>query len=282
MGRPVFLVDNVFNLRIYPDHTLAASSTASGSSVERLATGRRKRSLNKWAASSANTAAYVRATFDRLRNFDLLFVDRDHNLSGHEISVRISDDGFTTYTEVGEYTVPANPTPYASLYDDSIIRTDEGAVLMYLGSQSANAVQLSIPAMGTGLAPELAGVMIGKSWSPDKAVTLPWDLAGQPDLIYSAVESPQAQAASGEVGRKQSGSFRLKLEDEAEYAVARYHIDDLYSSLKPMVVIPDDEEAERARLAFKPAGRTGFERTGDWFPPQVEVPWVETEPRFVR
>lgn len=280
MGRPVFLVDNVFSLRQYPSHTLTASSTVSGTSVERLASGRRRRELSRWAASAANTDAWVEAAFDRLRGFDLLYIDRDHNLSGHEIRVDVSDDDFTTYTSVGAYTVPAAPTPYASLYDDSIIRTDEGAVLVWLGLQASSYVRLYIPAMGADLAPEMAGVYVGKSWSPAYAQTYPLDIAGQPELIYAPLVSPQAQAAAGEWGRRQSGEITLKLDDEAEYATARYHLDDLYSSLKPMVVIPDDEEAERAVLAVKPPGREGFRRTRDWFPPQVTIPWEETEPRL--
>ena len=96
MGRPVILSDNLFNQRIYPNHTLAASTTATGKDVTDLASGRRIRALTGWFASSLDAGATATATFDQPRAFDLLFIDRDHNLAGESIQLRISDDGFVT------------------------------------------------------------------------------------------------------------------------------------------------------------------------------------------
>src|SRR5690606_12950500 len=87
MGRPAFLVDNLLNPRIYPGHSLSASSTASGTTVRSLSAGRRRRSLTGWWASALNTAAYVQVVFDQPRAFNCLWLDRDHNLTGEQVGL---------------------------------------------------------------------------------------------------------------------------------------------------------------------------------------------------
>jgi len=100
MGRTVFAVENFFNPRIFPSHTFAASSTASGWDVDFIGTGRRQSSLNRWEASDYNTDAYVQVTCDRVRAFDFLALDRGHNLDGYPIQVRVSSDSFATYETI--------------------------------------------------------------------------------------------------------------------------------------------------------------------------------------
>ena len=277
MGRPVILADNLYNPRIYPDHTLTASSTATGKSVNFLSSGRRIRDLTGWFASDLNTDAYVQATFDQARAFDLLFIDRDHNLDGESLSVRISDDSFTTYTELGPYTVPSSPTPFAHLYDGSIVRTNEGALLWWLDLQVCHDVRVFVAAMGSGLRPELAGLMLGKLWAPEVALVKP-DVLPKFNLTHSLERSPLAQDFSGEVGRFRSQEFRIRTASWFEYATALYPIEELYLSRKPTVIVPDDERAEEARLTLAPPGQVGFEVPADRYLPEITIPWEESEP----
>lgn len=280
MGRPVFLVDNLFNPRTYLSHTLSASTTASGTSVEALSAGRRRAGANVggWFANSLNTDAYVQSTFDRPRAFDLLFIDRDHNLAGKSVSVRISDDSFTTYQEIGPLTVPSEPVPMAALYDGQIIVTDEGALLWWLGLQVGWEVRVFIAAMGSGLRPELAGLMLGKSWTSAYAQIKPAEF-GRPNLIRTVTRSPHAQSVSSEIGSYRTSEIHLRAESWEEYATARYHLEELYTADgKPMVVIHDDEQAERALLSLHPGGETGFEIPSGAYHPEIRVPIEETEP----
>lgn len=279
MGRPVFLSDNVFNPRIYPGHTLSASSTASGTDVLNLSSGRRIGGVNLggWYASAANTDGHVTATFDALLAFDLAFIDRGHNLDGQTVRVRISDDDFTTYTEVGPRTVPSSPTPYASLYDGQIVRTDEGALLWWLGLQSGYAVRFYVDAMGAGIRPELVGLMVGKSWTPGHAVIKP-EVMPQTTFLSEETRTPQAQSAGSEIGRFASARVRMRMASWSEYATARYPFEALYFSGKPMVWLWDDGAAERAVLSRVPPGRYGFQNPTDQYLPELDIPIAETEP----
>lgn len=282
MGRPVLLVDNLLNPRIYPGHTIAASSTASGTNVLNLSAGRRLRGVNfgGWFASDLNTLAYVGAVMDEPRTFDLLWIDRDHNLAGESISVRLSDDQFTTYDEIGPQTVPSSPTPMQALYDGDIVMTDEGALLWWLGEQVAHDVRVYIAAMGTGLRPELAGLMIGQSFAPLVPQLKPAEF-GNPNLLREITRSPQAQSAGSQVGRYRSGTLHLRADSMEEYQVARYHLEDLYMRGHGMVLIHDDEQAERALFSLAPPGQQGFEVPSDRYHPEMRVLYEEPEPQLL-
>lgn len=281
MGRPVILSDNVYNPRTYPGHVLDASSTATAWDVLELGSGRRTRELAGWAASALNTEAWVEATFDQLRAFDLLFIDRDHNLAGESISVRISDDDFATYQTIGPVTVPSAPVPMAALYDGNIVMTDEGALLWYLGPQAGYAVRVYVAAMGAGLRPEMAGLGLGLSWTVERAVIKP-DVFGTWNLTGGGDRSELAQDSTGEGGAFQSQELHLRVASWDEYLTALYPIEWLYvRSRRPTVVIPDDERAERAVLTRAAVGQRGFEVPQGQYLPEITLSWEETQPEIL-
>lgn len=277
MGRTVFLSDNVWNRLIYPNHTLSASETESDLDVAFLGTGRRQRELNRWSSTSLNTAAWVQATCDRVRLVNLLFIERGHNLDGKSVGVRISSDNFTTWTEIGPYTIPANVFPYSRLSDGRPIRTEEGAIIWWLGDQAGKEFRVDIPAMGAGLKPELVGLMLGTWYRPSHAQVKPFDF-GMVELTYEEIVSPQAQAGAGEIGTRRVGEVHLKLADRTEHAQGRYHLEALAFKRRPFLLIHDDDEAEKAHIAYAPPGRHGFEIADDWSEPQIRFPWHENEP----
>lgn len=280
MGRPVILSDNLINPRIYPGHTLTASSTASDKHVLFLSSGARRRELTGWFADDLNTDAYVEVVCDQLRAFNLLFIDRDHNLAGESISIHISDDGFTTYSELGPKTVPSAPVPMAALYDGEIVMTDEGALLWWTDLEYAHEVRLFVPAMGAGLRPELAGMMLGMAWSPVRAEIKPWD-DGRYTLTHATMRSPLGQDAAGEVGRFRSRVLRLRADSWTEYLTSLYPIETLALGGRTMVVIPDDERAERAALARVAPGQAGWEVPSGQYLPELTLPWEEMEPALL-
>ena len=279
MARPVMLVDNLLNPRIYGSQTISASSTAAGTDVLNLSAGRRLAGVNVggWFANALNTDAYVEGVFNRQRAFDMLFIDRAHNLDGQSLSVRISDDGFSTFQEIGPLTVPSISTPSSNLYDGQIIRTDEGALVWWLGLQTGFEVRVFIAAMGAGLRPELAGMMIGKTYVPAFAQVKPMDY-GQHNLLRVVTRSPQAQSASSEVGRFRSGIMHIRTDSREEYTVARYPLEDLYMAGHGMVLLHNDQETERALFAFAPAGRSGFSIPVETYWPEWRIPFEEAEP----
>lgn len=281
MGRPVILSDNVFNSRIYPSHTLAAQSTATDKSVLFLASGRRDRSLTGWFSNDLNTLSYVTATFDQARAFDLLFIDRDHNLATESLSVRISDDGFATYSEIGPKTVPSAPVPMSALYDGEIVMTNEGALLWWLDLQAGWAARVVVAAMGAGLRPEIAGLSLGKLWAPEHAAIKP-DVIGKLNLTHEMDRSPLGQDSAGESGAFRSLGLHMRMASWDEYLTALYPIEELYlKGRKPTVIIPDDEQAERAFFAMAVPGQQGFEVPPNQFLPEITLPLEETQPELV-
>lgn len=279
MGRPAFFVDNLLNPRIYPDHVVTASSTASGTSVRALSAGRRRRGLTGWYASELDTAAYVWANFNQPRAFDFLWIDRDHNLSGEQVGLGMSDDQFTTQVSLTTQTVPSVASPNTRLRSGTLFRTNEGALGWYLGLQVAHEVRIRFPAMGTGLRPEIAGMGIGMLWSPTHAAQKPY-APSRPTPIRSQPRSEFAQWTGGAFGSYRQGTLALKCSSFWEAETGRLHIESLYAERgHGMVTIPDDEAAERAVFGFCPPGSpVGFEVSGDWGYPQVRIPVNEEDP----
>ena len=280
MGRPVILSDNLFNPRIYPSHTLAAESTASGKNVLDLASGRRMRDLTGWFASSLNTLSYVTVTCDQPRAADLLWIDRDHNLATESISVRVSDDAFATYSEVGPKTVPSDPVPMSALYDGEIVMTNEGALLWWLDLQVGYAARVVVAAMGSGLRPEMAGLALGKLWTPEVAPIKP-NVFPRHNLTHGWERSGLGQESSGEFGRYQSQELRLRMASWDEYLTALYPIEECYLKGRPTVIVPDDEQSERAVLTRAAPGQVGFEVPQNQFLPEITIPWEESQPELV-
>jgi len=280
MGRPLFLVENLLSRRTFPNHTLTASSTESGLDVAMVATSRRQRALNRWAPSATNAVAYVQADFNRVRGFDHVAIDRGHNLSGHTVSVLASSDGFTTQTTVASAVIPSIVHPYSSLDDGRPIRTEEGAILWRFPQAYGSAVRISVAAMGAGLKPEIVGAYVGMGFRPEHAAQKPFS-HGKIRLVYEVERSPQAWAAAGEIGKLRAGTVELWLSDRYEYALARYHIEGLYLSRKPMWLSLDDGESEKARLVVAPPGDAGFEVADGWSEYRISLPWEEHEPLIV-
>lgn len=280
MARPLFLVENLFSRRTFRDHTLTASSTETGLDVRFVGTGRRQYALNRWAPGTLNADAYVQCAFDRVRSFTHLAIDRDHNLGGHTVQVRASDDGFATYTIVATATIPEYVYPNSRLTDELPIRTEEGAILWDLGAQNAKAVRVFVPAMGAGLKPEIVGLHLGLGWSPEHSLKKPFS-HGKIRLVYDVERSPEAWAAAGTIGKLRVGTPNLLLK-RSEYPQARYHIEELFLARKPMWLVMDVNEAEKARYVVAPSGDAGFEiRPGEWSGWQGEFDYEEHEPRII-
>jgi hypothetical protein len=278
MGRPRFLADNVFSKKIYPNHVLDASDTASNKSVLELGSGRRDRELTGWFASSLNAIGYVECVCDEARAFDLLWIDYDHNLDGESVSVIISDDDFATTQTIGPLVVPSTPTPNARLAENRIVRCNDGSLLWYLGLHVAHDVRVSVAAMGTGLRPEIAGLMLGLSFSPAHQAQKPYAFP-RPTIVRGETRTAHAQAVGSEFGRYRTASHELLMSSYEEAEVGYYTLEDLYvDGGLGMVVVTDDERAERAVFSFCPDGMHGFETSGDWSYPRITVAVAESEP----
>lgn len=266
MGRPVFLVENVFNTRIFSGHTLTANEEATGHEVEFVATGRRRVALNYWAPTTANAEASVTCTFDAVRGWDMIALDRGHNLAGETVRIRTSSDSFTTYTE-DAVTIPSEASDFQRLDLSPGVLTPEGAWLYRPGLRSGSAVRFVIDAMGAGLTPKIVGLYVGLSFRPLHARVLPFD--------HGRLSVAERQ---GVVRDPVTGEIELRLADGTEERQAQRHFRGLFWRHRPMWIVHDDESAEHAVLTQATAGDQGFARTRDWTWMSGPLGYREIEP----
>lgn len=283
-GRPFLLVDNVFNPRIYPGHTISASSTAAGSNVLNLSGGRRRAELNVggWFAANFNVEESNRAVFDRLRGVNAVFVDGGHNLDtadSPQIGVRVTTDDFTTFTELGPYPIPAEPAPFSRLQAGTVVRMLDGSLLIWLGLRPVYGIEVFYPAMGADKRPALSGLMAGFAFEFEDPLVKPNALPQWTHLRDSS-RSPRGHAVGSEVGRFHEGMLHVRAASWAEWAAASYH-EDLYLRGHGAVVGHDSSRAERASFSLVPAGRTGWEIPTDRYLPEWRIPYGEPEPELI-
>lgn len=277
MGRFVMLSENVFNTRIFGSHVLSANEEAPDREAARVSSGRRQRSQNLWSPITENAAAWIKAIFNRVRVVDTIFIDRGHNLEGKEVRIQISSDNFATYTE-RPATLPTQTFAYSRLNQVNGVRTEEGAWGWTFTPAAGTAVRLYVPAMGSGLRPEIVGLYIGQRFRPQNALLKPFTF-GKRELDYESIRSPTAWVGAGEVSqRKRIPNLKIRLAD-GEFPVARYHVEELYLRARPSWLVPDDEHAEKSYLSRAEPQLGGFEIPEGHSQWHVEVDAPEHEPR---
>ena len=216
----------------------------------------------------------------------LSFLDDRRLVAGYRGTV---DGRRTTFHQVWDVTtqqlefelptddLPPSSDPRVVVSDDgTIIVTEEGSLVWYLGLRIGWEVRVVVAAMGAGLKPELAGLILGLTASPAHALTMPTNY-GKHELLKVTDRSPQGSAASGSVGRFDRGTYHIKTASHEEADQLRYPIEDLFLASKPTMLIHDDESAERAILAAASASQAGFDSRQDWGFPQIEISYEEVE-----
>lgn len=260
----------------FSDHTLTTPSELVGFEALRLATGRRHRVTNRWRSGAGeNVETDITVTFDRVRSFDGLALDRGHNLAGQIVVVEASDDAFSTALTAFSGVVPATA---GGTLDGAGAVTPEGAWLLRFSLVAAKAVRLRIPA-ATGLTPEAVGLMIGR-WYDIEFLDRPWaDESAQ--LLAQESVTPYGWSGTGARNSRRQGTLHIRLSDYAEYERARYHIQQrFHDEYSPAWVVMDTAAAYRAVLAKAiPGAALGFELAGrDWAYRQAAVNFIEHEP----
>jgi hypothetical protein len=281
MGTPLVLVENFASIRQFSGHTLIGNEEPAGTEAFRAADGRRTPS-DYWAPSTLNASATLTITCDRLRAANMIALDRGHNLIDKAFSFQCSDDNTNWANVVDITTLPTVPggsldAPLVSTAGVWGVRTEEGAWLCRFPTRAARYWRLSIPAMGTGLRPQLVGWWLGMSYAPS-------DLrrplaANQSELLVEELTSERGWQGRGAAANRRLGMLHLKLTTVFEYDLARYHLEGHFGRGRPMWLVHDDSQAERAVLAIRPAGTLGFELPTNWFYPAAEVGWVEYQPK---
>lgn len=278
MGRPRFLAENFFNEIMFPGHVLVGSHEIAGNEVFRIGAARRA-ARNFWTGGATNTEYTATVTCDRTRAADMVVIDRNSNLAGHELLVEASNDNFSTWSTVVDVTLPTTVTYNRRLGTRPGALTPEGAWLLHFPLEAARYWRLRIPAMGTGLKPQIGGAWLGKSVQFERGPLLPWGDARQ-RLAYDEIVSPSLWAAAArKAKRRESGETPIRIPLHfTEEELAEYHFNSLYFTGEFMWLVTNDSRAERSLLVYAPSGVHGI-TWGELRWPVLTVPWREHEPK---
>lgn len=279
MGKPLFCPDNFFNSVMYTGHTLSANEAATGAEAFRVGTSRRS-SRNKWEPTTANNDAWIKVACDRIRTADFIAIDRGHNLDGETVRLEGSNDDFTTKEQIFSITLPSAVHQPAKLDQTPGVKTEEGAWLYRFDARSYKYWRLFIPAMGAGETPKIVGLYLGQSWEPSFLQRLPFTF-GARELIYETTVSDTAWVGSSRPAQRFRTDISLRLEDHAEYDLARLHVETRIWRKKPTWYVPDQDRAERSWLGEAPQGTYRFEQAEGWGYMQTTFPLVEYEPALI-
>jgi hypothetical protein len=183
----------------------------------------------------------------------VLIIDRQHNLAGETVKLEISDDNYTTKTEIFSVTIPSDVFANSRLGDTPGVKTTEGAWVISYDYHVALYWRVFISAMGAGLKPQIPGLHLGLSFSPTNQPPRPWDDEPR-KLVYDSIVSDSLWTSSSRKAKRRETSVRMFMSSDAEADQARYHFRSLYQRGDLMWYVPDTDRAERAWLSEAPPG----------------------------
>ena len=272
-GKPLIAVENLFSVTQFPNVVVLANEAASGNEAFRVATGRRS-ALNFWTSTTTNQPAWVKAAGDQVRAADFLALDRGHNLAGFAIELHVSNDDFTTYETALAVTLPAATAPGA--VDDALgVRTEEGAWLKRFALRAGKQWRLYVPAMGTGLKPQVVGLYLGCSLALEYFDRPFQD--DQDELVGATVESDAGWLGRSRSIQRRAHELEVKLPSFAAYDQVRYHLQGHFGKGRPMWLLHDLDQADRAVLVVRAPGTLGFGFTPGWGWRRGKLGYVEHE-----
>jgi hypothetical protein len=279
MGQPALFVENVLSQLQFPGHTLVADEQAAGFEVYHLANGRRAPG-DRYQSVTANQARLVTGTYDRLRTITGLALDRGHNLAGVALSVLGSSDAWVSQHTVWSGTVPTVASPFMPLDNANGALTRDGDFVVRFPGDAAMAHRLSIPALGAGIVAQVVGAWLGMWYAPD-FFDVPWG-EEQTELMGTETQSPYGWVGATIGVPRRAGTLGIKLTSAGAYDLARYHLQGHFlNARRPMWIVMDDSQAERAVLARKVPGLQGFAFEPGWMAGrQARVGWIEHEPKL--
>jgi hypothetical protein len=275
MGLPLFAVENVFNTRMFPLHTIDANEEASGFQFAHVNSGRRS-GLTFWTTTTANNAAWGRSIFDRVRWVDYLALDRGHNLGGVTLTLKLTLDAtdFTGTFESLSFTIPSLSSP-GSVDDPNGVTTEEGAWFVRFPGRAAIAIRPDIPALGAGIKPVVPGLYSGSTLTPAHFDT-PFEDEGD-ELKVVEHETDAGWVGRGRATPRRSGVIRCQLLDEHSYDTTRLHLQGYFGAGHLMWLVHDTDQGDRTILVQRPVARLAFGITPSYSWRSGQIPWIEYE-----
>jgi hypothetical protein len=273
--RFLFCAENLLSDVQYPDHTVTASSAASGFEAYHVATGRRQLA-DRWSPTTANADHWLKCRSPLLRAANFLAIDRGSNHLGERFVLEASGDDFTHTRTVWDITTPT--VPGGSVGEGLGCVTTEGAWLRSFSAEAWPDWRVTSKAMGTGITQQITGLWLGLAWMPTDAVlTVPLDDEAV-DVDGVETRSDWGWTGSGRRVRTRSGVIRLQFPAEGEYDQVRYQVLGLYAQGFPAWICWDTDDGAKAMLARCPRGRLPFLWGADWPYRTLDIPFEEEQP----
>lgn len=280
MGAPLLLADDLGNPALYPKVVVTDQSGTSGPTgfeVWRAFRGSRS-AFSYWAPGVTNTEAWLQIQCDQVRGANCIALDRGHNLGGFPVKLQGSQDA-ATWATILSVTIP---TVLGGLLTSGMgVRTEEGAWLMTFPTTAPALAytywRFDIPAMGVGLQPNIPGLKLGMSYQP-LALYRPYS---EHSSQFSAQEvvTPFGWRGRGQKAVLQTTTLSLRADvDDCEYLRARYTIEEVFGSGRPMWVVQDSDRASEAFQCIRPLGQQGYERPQNIYWPTATIQTIEHEP----
>ena len=251
MSNTVMLVENFFDVRMFPGHVVTGEDETTGNEGFRVATARRH-ARDHYTPQTANVGRYVQVACDRVRYADMLIIDRNSNLSGETVRIQASNQSsFASFQEVS-FTVPSNTFYGDALTAGHPVRTEEGAIVIRFTAIATKFWRIEVDAMGAGEKPQIGGLWLGQAVAPD-TVPLPFD---DEPIWLERGEIRRGIPSAFSINGK-STSVRVMLTDEAEWSALRFQIHSLFFRGRVMWYVPDIDFGERTWLGYSPGGTNG-------------------------
>lgn len=276
MGAPRLLADHLGDVNLYPKGVVTDQSGTIGPVGFEAwhAFSCRRSAFAYWQPGTPNAIAYLQVQHEQLRGADMLVLDRGHNLAGFPVQLQGSNDGSSFATLVNA-TIPTATGGLLTGANGCL--TEEGAWVIAFTFGAFAYWRFNIPAMGSGLQPNVAGLQFGMSYQP-LALYRPYS---EHSTQFSAQEVVTPAGWRGRGQRAFVGSATLNLRadvDDFEYLRARFTIEEVFGAGRPMWVVQDQERPTEAYMAIRPLGQQGFERPPGIYWPTAAIQVIEHEP----
>jgi hypothetical protein len=161
---PLALIDNWFDTTVlHPSFVLANPDADDNAGQESFRAADNLRDMTEWSPAAANAIRKLRLTRDSNATPNILVLDRGtaNVLGGKTVRLQSSTDGFATVTtDEVVCTIPTTTGTLASV-TNGCLTADGVWWKTFTISNSRASWQLSVDAMGAGLAPIITGLYLG-------------------------------------------------------------------------------------------------------------------------
>lgn len=250
---PLALIDNWFDTTVlHPSFTLANPDADDNAGQEAFRAADNLRDMTEWSPAAANAIRKLRLTRDSNATPNILVLDRgtQNVLGGHTFRLQSSTDGFATVTT--DEVVVTMPTTVGGLPSDANgCVTNEGAWWKtFTISNSRASWQLSVDAMGAGLAPIITGLYLGVAYRLPAYAFL--DDGTGPDYARNITYTKNAMSRGGVRVKMKPRSHRALITkfplENADYPAFEAVITNQLEYNHPMWFCLDESDAAEAGL----------------------------------